>query len=54
MSPRTGSLPHYLQDNCLSPEQMKIWWAKRAQQAREQEHQEQPTEDPGEDRGRKR
>lgn len=30
----TGSLPYYLQANCLSPEQMKVWWAK---QAREQE-----------------
>lgn len=34
---RTGSLPYYLQENCLSPEQMKVWWAKRAQQAREEE-----------------
>lgn len=34
---RTGSLPDYLQENYRSAEQMKVWWEKRAQQAREEE-----------------
>lgn len=28
MSPRTGSLPDYLQENYRSAEQMKVWWKK--------------------------
>jgi TfoX/Sxy family transcriptional regulator of competence genes len=30
MNARTGSLPYYLQDNCLTAKQLEEWWKKRA------------------------